>query len=202
VNSKDNPHKPGTQEWSDYEKTIINKQTFFTKSPEYKEAKEAADKRIKTAGERYAAEYEKGVWVDDVLEFLDGDEPEYDEVLDVPVEKEDSNFWNYDPLGWKQLLTQAQIKVPYYSNYLAFLTPIFKGNEVWLRGASTGISNLTIEIERSKLLMREFTEEEYKYGTFRVAIPKDNYIVTKYTGLDPVAATSYGVIEFYIRRKT
>lgn len=194
--SKDNPHKPGTDEWKVFERSIMDRQRFAI-GDEYEKAKAVADKRIKTATDQIRAQEEKGVWVDEVLGFLDGDEPEYDEVLDGP--KKDNDYWksmtpNNDPLGWNSL---AQLMN-------ALLKPVFKGTIVVPKFIPASVERDSLFDKIATLQDYEFTGEEYNKGEVQVPI-RTTLKTSGYFSynLDPLAPSNqtYVVAEFYIRRK-
>jgi hypothetical protein len=199
--SKDNPYKPGTDEWRAFEKDIMNVQRFSL-GDTYEKAKEVADKRLKTATEQTRLREEKGVWVDEILEFLDGDEPEYDEVLDGPVE-EDNDYWKsvnngdpVDPLGWRQVVAL------HYQQY-GFLKPVFKGNIVLPKYVPASVEQEAVLDKIAYLQDKEFDEETYARGF--VQVPIRPTLKVKFNLSDPIDPMAWGptytIAEFYIRRK-
>ena len=188
--SKDNPYKPGTNEWKSFEKINVIGENQYKGSVAYNEAKTVADKRLKTATEQIRLQEEKGVWVDEILEFLDGDEPEYDEKLDGP--KAVDTYWKSagtidDPLNWRHLVDQY------------FKKPIFKGNHVLPKSLPSNISDEQLYSTIIDVSMYEYPEEIYRRGWIAVPIKKP---ISWYTQsiLDPTDL-NYSVAEFYIRRK-
>ncbi len=210
--SKDNPHKPSTEEWRAYEQDVLFQDRFsaIIQDERYLAAKAVADKRIKTATDQIRAREEKGVWVDEVLGFLDGDEPEYDEVLDGP--KKTNDYWqsmtpNNDPLGWNSLaqLMNAQLVSPAQArlSYASF-KPVFKGTIVVPKFIPASVERDSLFDKISTLQDYEFTEEEYNKGEVQVPI-RTTLKTSGYFSynLDPLAPSNqtYVVAEFYIRRK-
>lgn len=201
--SKDNPHKPGTDEWKNWEQDVIFQDRFSAtiQDERYLAAKDAADKRIKTATDQMRLQEEKGFWVDEILEFLDGEEPEYDEILDGPVKIVDEvsdDCWksvvntNADPLSWRPIVDQQ-------AWYASWLKPVFKGNHVLPKNLPSNISDEQLYSIIIDVSMYEYPEEIYRRGWIAVPIkrPISMYVQSV---LDPTDL-NYSVAEFYIRRK-
>lgn len=218
--SKDNPHKPGTDEWKVFERSIMDRQRFAI-GDEYEKAKAVADKRIKTATDQIRAQEEKGVWVDEVLEFLDGDKPEYDEILDGPVkiiDEVDNDTWdnvwksqtpNNDPLNWNQLIgthMNAQyMSVNQARQQYGFMYPVFKGTIVVPKFIPDAVERDSLFDKISTLQDYEFTEEEYNKGEVQVPIRttlRNHGLVNYSANAFPLPSNqTYVVAQFYIRRK-
>lgn len=214
--SKDNPHKPGTDEWKVFERSIMDRQRFAI-GDEYEKAKAVADKRIKTATDQIRAQEEKGIWVDEILDFLDGDEPEYDEILDGPVETKEDDYWksvkdNSDPLNWNQIVAahQQQHAQMYWASpqqiarQYGILKPVFKGTIVVPKFIPASVERDSLFDKIATLQDYEFTGEEYNKGEVQVPI-RTTLKTSGYFSynLDPLAPSNqtYVVAEFYIRRK-
>lgn len=72
MKSSDNPHKAGTEDWSDWEHDhVINHES----PEEYEAAKQVADTRLQGLMTATRAQFDKNRWVDDILAEVTGDEP-------------------------------------------------------------------------------------------------------------------------------
>jgi hypothetical protein len=215
MDSKNNPHKPNTQEWKDYEKMVIAEQQWRDKDT-YREAKAVADKRIKTLTDQVKAQNEKKLWVDDILEFLDGDAPEYDEVLDGPkVDEVPSTYWrSVDPLNWKGVaqsvsiddIMKRLIQDDHRRAYASFV-PIQVNNVVLVGGIPDWYTMPEAEAAAEKLKYKVLEAEHYQRGFVEIPIRKKiNWVNAVLFSDDILSTTSpndtFGILRFQIRRIT
>lgn len=199
ANISNNPHKPGTDEWKEWEKEHI-RDGYAASAP-------VERARLVSVAEQYAKTYDKNAKYLDVLDFIENKtEPEYDPVLDKP--KKDSNYWLSltdtvsDPLGWDKIKNfllnyggsqQIFNYIPSYPRVPSVVVP---------RQIPDEATGKEVLLAMDYVHRTEYSKHEWDRGWVEVIIPRHIDYLLKYNN-NPIIASAMEphrlYLQFYIK---